>query len=67
MLKIKKTFDNSRNKGDIGSIFDSIRLPNPNDSKINPESLVADNSNSRFSVSGNQKIKGGLVSLFKEF
>jgi hypothetical protein len=64
-LKIKKSFDNSRNRGDLGSIFDGIRLPNPNDSNINPESLIGDNSNSRFGVSGNQKIRGSVVSLFK--
>jgi len=64
ILRLKKTWDNARNKGDLGSLFSGVNLPAED---IRADSLVKDGSAARSAVSGVQRTKGAIVTLFREF
>lgn len=65
ILKVKSTFDASRNKGDLNYLFDGIKLPIAPEKDIKADALIKDSSSSRFTPNDLQKNKAALVTLFK--
>jgi hypothetical protein len=64
ILRLKKTWDNARNKGDLGNLFAGVNLPAED---VRADALVKDGSAARSAVSGVQRTKGAIVTLFREF
>jgi hypothetical protein len=64
ILRVKKTWDSARNKGDLSNLFAGVNLPSED---IRADSLVKDGSAARSAVSGVQRTKGSIVTLFREF
>jgi hypothetical protein len=63
LLRIRKTWDSSRSRGDLNNLFDGVHIPTDD---IRADALTRDGA-SRGTVSNLTKTRGAMVTLFREF